>query len=201
MGGCWHGLYVSAEKPSQQQFSLLHKTISNQMMHDPCSQENPTVLVWWKIDEGRSFHFLSTTRPTQVPGGGMVALTNQYMVPKSPYLCQNYNCHINVEVCLTFAAVKYLHKYIYKGHDCADVWVRGQWDHNEIDHYLSTRFVLAMEAAWNIFAFPWQHMYHSVERLLVHEFGLQNVNANIKSCLKLLTKSCHAKWGTPLPIC
>ena len=32
-----------------------------------------------------------------------------------------------------------------------------------------------MEAAWNIFAFPVQHMSLSVEKLPVHEFGLQNV--------------------------
>ena len=111
----------------------------------------------------------------QVPGGTMVALTNQYVVPYNPYLCQKYNCHMNVEACMTIAAVKYLYRYIYKDHDCADVRIREQWHHNNIDHYLSTRCVSAMEAAWNIFAFPVQHMLHSVERFLVHEFGLQNV--------------------------
>ena len=32
-----------------------------------------------------------------------------------------------------------------------------------------------MEATWNIFVFPVQHMSHSVERLPVHQSGLQNV--------------------------
>ena len=54
----------------------------------------------------------------------MVPLTNKYMVPYNPYLCQKYNCHINVEACMTIAAVKYLYKYIYKGHACADVCIR-----------------------------------------------------------------------------
>ena len=101
----------------------------------------------------------------------MVALTNQYVVPYNPYLCQNYNCHINVEACLTIAAVKYL----YKGHDCADVRIREQWHHDEIDHYPSTRYVSAMEATCNIFASPVQHMSHSVERLLVHKSGKLNL--------------------------
>jgi hypothetical protein len=28
-----------------------------------------------------------------------------------------YNCHINVEMCSSIKAVKYLYKYIYKGPD------------------------------------------------------------------------------------
>ena len=43
-----------------------------------------------------------------------------------------------------------------------------------MEYYPSTRYVSAMEATWNIFPFPVQHMSHSVERL-VHEFGLKNV--------------------------
>ena len=76
---------------------------------------------------------------------------------------------------MTVAAVKYLYKYIYKGHGCADVCIREQWHHDQIDHYLRTRYVSAMEATWNIFAFPVQQMSHSAGRLPVHEFGLQNM--------------------------
>ena len=59
------------------------------------------------------------------------------MVPYNPYLCQKYNCLINVKVSLTIAAVKYLYKYIYKGRDCSDVPIKEQWLHEGIDHYLS----------------------------------------------------------------
>ena len=78
-------------------------------------------------------------------------------------------------MCLTIAAVKYLYKYNYKGHDYTDVCISEQWHHDKIDHYLSTRYLSAIEATWNIFAFPKQHMSHSVERLLVHKSGLQNM--------------------------
>lgn len=46
---------------------------------------------------------------------------NQNIVPYNKYLCMRYNAHINVEVCSTIKAVKYLFKYVYKGHSCTTV--------------------------------------------------------------------------------
>jgi hypothetical protein len=43
------------------------------------------------------------------------------VVPYNPYLSLFFNCHINVEVCSSIAIVKYLYKYVYKGHDRAQV--------------------------------------------------------------------------------
>ncbi len=47
---------------------------------------------------------------------------NRWVVPYNPYLTMQYQCHINVEVCSSITAVKYLYKYVYKGH--AVLW---QW--------------------------------------------------------------------------
>jgi hypothetical protein len=44
-------------------------------------------------------------------------LDNRWVVPYNPYLLLKYNAHINVEICSTVMAVKYLYKYVYKGHD------------------------------------------------------------------------------------
>ena len=44
-------------------------------------------------------------------------MTNEWVVPHNLYLSVKYNAHINVEICTTIRAVKYLYKYIYKGHD------------------------------------------------------------------------------------
>ena len=36
-------------------------------------------------------------------------LDNSYVVPHSPYLLQKYDCHINVEACVSIKSVKYLY--------------------------------------------------------------------------------------------
>src|SRR5439155_7405394 len=40
-----------------------------------------------------------------------ISLDNRWIVPYNPYLCQKYNCHINVEICSSIRSVKYLYKY------------------------------------------------------------------------------------------
>jgi hypothetical protein len=46
-------------------------------------------------------------------------LDNRWVVPFNPSLLMLYNCHINIEICLSIKVVKYLYKYIYKGSDGA----------------------------------------------------------------------------------
>ncbi|KIL69115.1 hypothetical protein M378DRAFT_43459, partial [Amanita muscaria Koide BX008] len=62
-----------------------------------------------------------------------------------------FDCHINCEVCATIKAVKYVHKYIYKGPDCATLELQGPVD--EVKAYLDSRYVSSIEAAWRIFEF------------------------------------------------
>ncbi|XP_065664483.1 uncharacterized protein LOC136086136 [Hydra vulgaris] len=51
---------------------------------------------------------------------------NRWVVPYNPWLSKKYQAHINVEACMSVKAVKYLYKYIYKGHDCANVLINEQ---------------------------------------------------------------------------
>ncbi|XP_021747560.1 uncharacterized protein LOC110713417 [Chenopodium quinoa] len=46
-----------------------------------------------------------------------VEMDNSWVIPYNPYLLAYFNCHLNVEVCSTIKTVKYLYKYVYKGHD------------------------------------------------------------------------------------
>ena len=66
--------------------------------------------------------------------------------PKSgpAFLLKYFQAHINVEICASVQSVKYIHKYIYKGHDCANVQVTSNNDltlnHDEVTTYINTRY-------------------------------------------------------------
>ena len=47
-----------------------------------------------------------------------------------PYLLLKYNSHINVEICSTISAIKYLYKYVYKGHDRVMFELKNKKDNN-----------------------------------------------------------------------
>ena len=72
-----------------------------------------------------------------------------------------FNAHINVEICCTVSPVKYLYKYVYKGHDRAIIEFKVGGENvdtaeaksvNEISQYLEGRYVSATEACYRIFA-------------------------------------------------
>ncbi len=50
-----------------------------------------------------------------------VELDNRWVVSYNVYLLTKYDVHINVEVYNNICAVKYLLKYVYKGHDRATI--------------------------------------------------------------------------------
>ena len=58
-------------------------------------------------------------------------------------MSQKFKCHINVETCVSIAAVKYVYKYIYKGNDRADVLIHEVWYQDEIKSYINARYVFA----------------------------------------------------------
>lgn len=91
-------------------------------------------------------------------GGQTVYLDNCNVVPHSPSLTRRFNCHINVEACTSVTAIKYIHKYIYKGPDCASVRVGqdredGPDQLNEVKMHLDVHWISAHEAAWCLLGF------------------------------------------------
>lgn len=98
-----------------------------------------------------------------------------------------YRAHINVEVCSTLHAVKYLHKYIHKGGDRAQVELadyapgdlerlddgsneeaRTVEDVDEIERYVEGRYISTSEAVWRAMKFDLHDNSPSVVRLHVH---------------------------------
>jgi hypothetical protein len=84
------------------------------------------------------------------------------------------NCHINVEACRSVKAVKYLFKYIYKGHDRAPVAMReankvdNEGNIDEIKQYRDARWVTPPEALWRIYGFDLSDRSPSVFSLQLH---------------------------------
>lgn len=76
-----------------------------------------------------------------------------------------YDCHINVECAVSFASLKYVNKYIYKGHDRATLEVSTQ---DEIKMYIDARYVSAIEGIWRLFHFPLHDRDPAVVRLQIH---------------------------------
>ncbi|XP_021867210.2 uncharacterized protein [Spinacia oleracea] len=98
-------------------------------------------------------------------------LDNRWVIPYNPYLSSLFDCHINVKVFSSIQAVKYLYKYVYKGHDRITfnvVQPGGQRAVDEIDQFQSGRWVSPCEAAWRIFGFDLYEMHPAVLPLQVH---------------------------------
>ena len=92
-----------------------------------------------------------------------------------PHPCKHlvqFDCHINLEVCASIKAVKYIHKYIYKGPDHATLQTQG---YDEIHVYLDARYISFTHACHNLFEFPMHLEWPAVYCLSVHLPGHQNV--------------------------
>ena len=91
---------------------------------------------------------------------------NRWVVCHNKYLIWKYRCHINVESISSVKAVKYIYKYVYKGHDCTIM--QFGIAHDEIKHYLDARYVSSCEANWCLYFFEVQDHQPSVLCLAIH---------------------------------
>jgi hypothetical protein len=105
--------------------------------------------------------------------GQTIFLDNRHVVPYNPYLSKRYNAHINVEVCAGVSAIKYIHKYIYKGVDHITLEVSEEID--ECKRYVSGRYIGSMYACQRLFEFPMHGSFPPVKRLHIHLDGNHRV--------------------------
>ncbi|KAG7997505.1 hypothetical protein I3843_01G214600 [Carya illinoinensis] len=121
-------------------------------------------------DKNTNFH-LHNAVIKHMMHGPCYNLDNRWVVPYNPYLLATFDCHINVEICSTIKAVKYLYKYVYKGHDhvafnLVSEQINQQID--EIQQFQSARWIAPSEAMWRIYGFIVNEMYPSVYSLHLH---------------------------------
>ena len=188
--------HVRAEIPDPQTNPRLHEIVLKHMIHGPCGELNPNspCMIDGKCSKRFPKEFQNETngnvngypqyqrRDTNISYSVRNhPIDNRWVVPYSPYLSLEYNCHVNVEVCASIKSVKYLFKYVYKGHDCANIEITEQViEHNEVKSFIDSRYVSAPEAMWRLLGFKMHDQSHTVIRLTVHLEDEQSVvfNAN-----------------------
>ncbi|GAA0174745.1 hypothetical protein LIER_28076 [Lithospermum erythrorhizon] len=144
---------VSCELPDKTANPYLYSLVVKHMMHGPCEEMNPGIVRGHLLD-------------------------NRWVIPYNATLLVQFNCHVNVEVCCDIRAVKYLYKYVHKGHDKVIFRITSDnlgSDIDEISNFQNSRWVSPVEAAWRIYGFPLYGIYPTVLQLQVHLPSFQTV--------------------------
>ena len=142
-----------------------------EVCHKSFPKEFSESTIW---DEKRSYAVYRRRKPQNVEGEAFYnnrVINNAWIVPYSPYLSLRYNCHINVEVCASTKATKYLYKYITKGGDRASMRVDEEGRpivRNEVKEFQDLKSFGASEATWRIFEFQMSKRYPAITRLPIH---------------------------------
>ncbi|ONM15392.1 hypothetical protein ZEAMMB73_Zm00001d002805 [Zea mays] len=149
-----YDLLISAEIPSNR-YPELRKMVIKHMMHGPCGSLNPNC----PCTKGRA------------------SCKNQYPRHFRDATMQGKDSYPNYRrrddgACGSIKAVKYLFKYIYKGHDRASVVMRDaskeNGDVDEIQQYRDARWVTPPEDLWRIYGFDLSQNSPSVMQLQLH---------------------------------
>ncbi|CAA0815513.1 Unknown protein, partial [Striga hermonthica] len=186
---------VSAEIPDKRLNTHLYNMVKKHMMHGPCGDLNPNNSCMNAKNKCR-FNYPKQFSEFTMQGNNSYPkyqrrdnnvkikvrgckLDNRWVVPYSPYLLAKFNCHINVEICSSIRAVKYIYKYICKGHDKIAFHVdtsnqNAQID--EIEQFRTARWVSPPEAAWRIYRFPISETKPAVINLPVHLENYQTIS-------------------------
>lgn len=177
-------LVISAEIPDENTDPILHKIVTDNMIHGPCGVNNPEqgCMVNGKCSKNFPKAFVNETQSEEngypqyrrrnlQNGGKSISLRksvgngkfmrfevdNRWVVPYCPTLSKIFNAHINVEFCNSVKSIKYICKYVNKGSDQAIISVEGPApleQVNEIEQFREGRYICSSEAFWRIYEFP-----------------------------------------------
>ena len=205
-----YNTFICAEIPSPERLPRLYSIITRQLLHGPCGEHNPSCVCMDKEKNTCTKYFPKPLQPITEDGRNSfpryrrrarfqfpkfqgdemppIIMNDEWVVPYNPYFCLKYNAHINWEISSGLRHVKYIFKYMTKGHDKASISLQRmtstaeghaiQPSHNvqenpvvvdEIQNYIDSRYVGVCEAFWRILSFPMHSHYPPVTRLQIHE--------------------------------
>ncbi|XP_076913061.1 uncharacterized protein LOC143571551 [Bidens hawaiensis] len=181
---------VCSEIPDILRHPKLHELVVNHMMHGPCGHlriSSPCMQLnndrqVFRFRYPRQFNEHTTQGEDAYPlyrrrNNGIkvvvrgTTLDNRWVVPYNLRLLMMFNCHMNVEVCSSIKSVKYLFKYVYKGHDKQVIQINQDEQEvvvNEIKRFQDARYVSPPEAMWRIFSFSLSQIHPAVLALQLH---------------------------------
>ncbi|KAL3646403.1 hypothetical protein CASFOL_011583 [Castilleja foliolosa] len=204
---------ISAEIPDKESDPIYYEAVKTHMMHGPCgmARKNSPCMTEGKctkhfpkmyadvtvIDEEGYPRYRRRDSGRIIDKGG-VPLDNRYVVPHNRRLLMKFGAHINVEWCNQSRSIKYLFKYVNKGHDRVTTafYQNTKTDHtekpvDEVSIYYDCRYVSSCEAAWRLLGFELKYKYPPVTRLNFHLENEQNIvyeeDENIEDVLKKST--------------
>lgn len=190
---------ISAEIPDKSKYPKLYDILADCMMHGPCGTANdkspcmrdgscskhfPKRFADRTTTDGEGYPIYRRRDDGRTVLKNGVHLDNRFVVPYNAKLLLKYQAHINVEWCNQHRSIKYLFKYINKGHDRVTATLshdtRGDASDtsdtvDEIKTYYDCRYISPCEAAWRIFGFDIHFRSPAVERLNFHLPGEQNI--------------------------
>ncbi|CAI9284569.1 unnamed protein product [Lactuca saligna] len=125
---------VCAEIPDPKKYPKMHELVISHMIHSPCSTLNSDCPCMKNEQKKCCFRYPRQFNETTLQGkdsylvyqrrdNGIEVdirgnkMDNRWVVTYNPKLLMMFNCHMNVEFCSSITFVKYVFKYIYKGHD------------------------------------------------------------------------------------
>ncbi|XP_035830146.1 uncharacterized protein LOC110887742 [Helianthus annuus] len=195
--------YISAEIPNPTVEPVLHKIVTELMLHGPCGLPKPNAPCMidgtcsknfpknyesaTRFDKEGYAHYKRKADGFFVIKNG-VTLDNSFVVPYNKDLLLRFDAHINVEYCGWNMVIKYLFKYISKGADRIRFTVTktsnvpdapnhtSSSSFDEIKNFVDGRFICPHEAAWRIFDFPIHSRNPAVQVLAVHLENMQNIS-------------------------
>ena len=189
---------LSAEFPDPDEEPELFELVKKFMVHTPCGAQNPNAPCMHdgKCSKGFPKPFREQTtvnedsyanlrrrdtgKKYQVGGH---EVDNRWVVPYPRFWLWKFRCHINMECLFSIKAVKYIYKYVYKGHDRTTMEFGRCQD--EVKLYLDSRYVSACEAIWRLYQFDMHEEFPNVVRLQVHLPEQQMITWNAETVANL----------------
>ncbi|KAF7807564.1 uncharacterized protein G2W53_039725 [Senna tora] len=189
-------LVIFAEIPNRDAHPELCEIVKNFMIHGPCGSSRKSSPCMHNGKCSKHFPKKFNDRTTFDEDGyckyrrrdtdnvvvkNGIELDNQFVVPYNPTLLLRYQAHINVEFCNQSRSIKYLFKYVSKGHDRVTATIYdgsntdGTENKDEIKQYYDCRYISPCEAVWRIFGFEINFREPLVDRLSFHLPNEQSV--------------------------